>query len=50
MDTLGRLERASRLGSLVPTVTTDSNQTFKALVSGYNDTALSPLNATAPIR
>lgn len=31
-------------GSLVPTVTTDTNQTFKALVSGYNDTALSPLN------
>jgi hypothetical protein len=27
-------------GSLVPTVTTDTNQTFKALVSGHNDSAL----------
>jgi hypothetical protein len=26
-------------GSLVPTVTTDTNQTFKALVSGHNDSA-----------
>src|SRR4051794_958433 len=38
-------------GSLVPTVTTDTNQTFKALVSGYNDTTPFPLsdNCADPI-
>ena len=38
-------------GSLVPTVTTDTNQTFKALVSGYNDSAKIPVtdDCTDPI-
>ena len=37
-------------GSLVPTVTTDTNQTFNALATGYNDTPRSRSTTTAPIR